>query len=142
MCRITASGLNLIKEFEGFKSLPYQDGKGIWTIGYGHINGVTAETALITEAEAERLLLDDLHEAESQISRLIQVPLNDNQYSALVSLVFNVGNAPLHRTLGQMLNAGNYAAAAEEFSKWVFIGEQPSAGLIRRRAAEKKLFQS
>jgi len=140
MRSINDAGLALIKSFESFRSEPYQDEGGIWTIGYGHTEGVTEDSDDITEAQAETLLCGDLQSAEDAVSRLITVDLDDNQYAALVSLTFNAGTAPLMRTLGQKLNAGDYAGAAEQFAAWRLAGGIVSDGLVRRRAAERELF--
>lgn len=137
---INDAGLNLIKEFEGLRLEPYRDQDGVWTIGYGSTRGITASTPPITEDEALQLLANDLVTAETEVSRIIRVSLNDSQYAALVSLVFNTGSAPLLKTLGLRLNAGDYADAAEEFLKWNHVNGVVSDGLTRRRNAERELF--
>lgn len=140
---IITAGLELIKSFEQFRSHPYQDQAGVWTIGYGSTYGVTADTAPITKAQAVELLNCDVANAERAVSRGIRTTLNDNQYAALVSLVFNCGNAPLLGTLGRYLNqqvSPNYAVAADEFLKWNHVDGRVSAGLTRRREAERDLF--
>lgn len=134
------AGLALIREFEGFSATPYQDSGGVYTIGYGHVRGVSPQTHAIDEDAAEELLRDDLRIAESEVSRLIKVQLNDNQYAALVSLVFNVGSAPLLKTLGTKLNAGEYFEAADQFLLWNHCAGKVLDGLIRRRQEEKDLF--
>jgi lysozyme len=140
--KINQAGLELIKMFEGFRSYPYKDSAGIWTIGYGHTKEINAFSTPITEDVAEDLLRADLAEAERTVSTLVNVALNDSQYSALVSLVFNTGIAPLTHTLGLLLNAREYEAAADEFLKWNHAGGIVSNGLSRRREAERKLFLS
>ena len=102
--KLTPAGLALIKKYEGFSAEPYQDVAGIWSIGYGHTDGVTADTHSIDESAAEELLKDDLEAAEQDIEDNITVDLTDNQFSALCSLVFNVGDAPLKMTLGHSCN--------------------------------------
>lgn len=137
---INVAGLNLIKSFEGFRAKPYQDSAGVWTIGYGHTRGVSEAYPEITIEQAEDLLASDLTAAESAVEHFIHVPLNENQYAALVSLVFNAGTGPLLKSLGKFLNGKSYGAAAEEFAKWRIAGGTVSDGLVRRRAAERKLF--
>jgi lysozyme len=137
---INAAGLALIKSFESFRSYPYKDSAGIWTIGYGHTKGVNAWTVPITEDQAEDFLLADVTDAEAAIERLIYIALNDNQFSALVSLIYNVGTAPLTHTLGALLNEGNYSAVADQFLRWNHAGGVVSDGLTRRRVAERNLF--
>lgn len=122
--------------------MPYQDGGGVWTQGYGHTRGITASSSAITEDEALQLLADDLQTAEVEVSRIIRVSLNDNQFAALVSLVFNCGSAPLLMTLGKKLNSGDYDGAGDSFLVWDHIGGVVSDGLERRREAEKELFNT
>lgn len=142
MRQINEAGLDLIKSFEGLRLSPYQDMNGIWTIGYGHTKGVSGSSKTITVTQAESLLRNDLVNAETSVGKLIKVTLTDNQYAALVSLVFNVGSAPLTHTLGTKLNAGDIDGAAEEFLKWNHAGGTVVAGLARRREAEQALFSS
>lgn len=142
MRSINTDGLELIKSFEGFRSSAYKDSVGIWTIGYGHTRGVTSASPDITPEQAEALLAGDLENAELAVEKMIITTLNDNQYAALVSLVYNVGTAPLTHTLGTLLNSGDYEGAADEFPKWNHAGGVVSNGLVRRRAAERDLFLS
>jgi GH24 family phage-related lysozyme (muramidase) len=147
--KINNAGLDLVKEFEGLaRRLPdgriaaYLDVVGVPTIGYGHTKGV-ALGQIITVQQAEDFLREDLIEAESAVSEQVRVTLNDNQFSALVSFVFNLGAGALNQsTLLRELNIGNYTAAANEFPRWVNAGGQRLPGLVRRRAAERELFLS
>ena len=86
------------------------------------------------------LLAADLKNWERSVNLRITAPLTQNQFDALVSLVFNVGSKPLYLTLGTKLNAGDYAGAADEFMKWCHAGGVEVAGLLRRREAERLLF--
>lgn len=140
MRSISEAGLLLIKQAEGLRLAPYQDSKGVWTIGYGHTKGITQETDVITREEAEELLRNDLETAQGDVERLVRVPLSENQYSALVSLVFNTGADPLRLTLGRKLNAGDYSGAAGEFLKWSHAGGEVLPGLLKRRGLERGLF--
>lgn len=82
-----------------------------------------------------------LREVERAVLRQVKVPLTSNQFSALVSLTYSVGEASLKRsTLLKYLNAGHYEAAANEFDRWVYVGANPLPKLVARRLAEKKLF--
>lgn len=111
-----------------------------WTAGYGHTSGVTPDTEC-TEALADKWLRQDLASAEATIERVVTVPLNDNQFSALVSWCFNCGQGAAERsTLVKLLNQGNYAAVPDELRKWVHAGKKKLAGLQNRRAAEAGLF--
>lgn len=142
MRNVNQAGIDLIKSFEGFRPEPYRDSGGVWTIGYGHIREVSEDSPPITEEEGENLLIQDLGRAEREVERFVQVPLTDNQFAALVSLVFNVGTTPLLKTLGAKLTEQDYTAAADEFQKWTHVGGNVIEGLVRRRDAEKALFLS
>jgi lysozyme len=141
---ISPSGLELISRFEGLRLTAYDDGFGTWTIGYGHTGPDVHPGLTITRARALELLARDVRGAEACISGLVKVPLNQCQFDALTSLVFNSGSAPLHGTLGQKLNAGDYAGAAQEFLRWnkarVHGKLEVSLGLVRRRQAEMAMF--
>jgi lysozyme len=139
---INQAGLDLIKEFEGFRSHPYQCSAGVWTTGYGHTNKVTKDTMGMSLKQAEEVLKLDVQDAEKVVTKLVKVPLTENQFSALVSLVFNCGPNPLKLTLGKKLNNGDYIGAAKEFVKWNRARSIIVDGLTRRRVAEKKLFES
>lgn len=140
MTRINQEGIDIIKEFESFSATPYPDPVGIMTIGFGHVILPGEKFAEITPDEGQKLLMRDLVPKETWVNHYITAPLNDNQFSALVSLVFNVGVTPLTKTLGRKLNARDYLGAAGEFDRWVHAGGEVLEGLVRRRAAEKRLF--
>jgi lysozyme len=140
MRAINQAGLALIMSFESFRTGPYLDEGNTWTIGYGHTSGVTEQSSIITEEEAEALLRADIATAEASVAELVTVPLTDNQYAALVSLVYNAGSAPLSRMLGVRLNRQDYQGAADEFLRWRLAGGLVSDGLVRRREAERALF--
>lgn len=142
MRHISETGLVFIRQWEGFRSKPYQDSGGVWTQGYGHTRGVTGEASEITQDEALHLLADDLEIAEAEVSRNIRVSLTDNQFAALVSLTFNAGSAPLLKTLGHKLNDGDYEGAGDSFLVWDHVSGVVNSGLENRRAAEKELFNS
>lgn len=140
MRRINKAGLDLIKSFEGLRLKAYKDAVGVWTIGYGHTKTATPGT-VISEPEAESLLLNDLAEAQGAVERLVKQPLNDNEYAALVSFVFNLGSGNLSRsTLLRKLNAGDRKGASDQFLVWNKAGGKVLAGLTRRRQAERDLF--
>ncbi|MDR3438935.1 lysozyme [Telmatospirillum sp.] len=155
--QINQAGLDVIKSFEDLLLTAYPDpesGGAPWTIGYGH-TGRVVEGDRITIVQAEALLREDLSEAEASVVSAVRVPLSDNQYAAMVSIVFNVGPGRVDTpkmagrsgivtlrngqpsTLLRLLNSGDYAGAGDEFSKWTSGG---MAGLVRRRAAERDLF--
>jgi len=141
--QIGSAGLNLVKSFEGLKLTAYRCPAGILTIGYGSTGPHVTPGKVITEAQANDLLQDDLDRFEKAVTRLVTVPLTQNQYDALVSFAFNVGISALERsTLLKRVNAKLFDQARAEFSKWNRTGGRPLAGLTRRRAAEAALFGS
>ena len=145
--KTSQNGIELIKKFEGLELESYPDIAGIWTIGYGQTGPTIGPDQSITEAEAEALLIADLTKRERAILRLVRVPLSSNQFSALVSFVYNVGVGAFGRsTLLKNLNAYDYKGAAAEFEKWnkaTIMGVKTEvAGLTRRRRAEKTLFET
>ena len=140
MQRINEKGLSLIREFEGLKLKSYLCPAGVWTIGVGHTKGVKPGM-VITEERAKELLREDLAEFEAGITKLVRVPLTSNQFSALVSLAFNVGLANVaSSTLLKKLNEGDYQGAADQFPRWDKARGKTLAGLTRRRAAERALW--
>lgn len=143
---VSKRGVELITRFEGCRLNAYDDGFGTWTIGWGHTGHDVHPGLAISRGSAIALLEQDLHGTADEITRYIRRPLNQCQFDALASLVFNAGAAPLLGTLGRKLNAGDYAGAAAEFPKWNKAAKngvlQVSPGLVIRRAAEQKLFES
>ena len=137
---ITSEGVKLIKSFEGMELEAYQDAVDVWTIGYGHTKTVEPGMA-ITEAKAEALLRQDLEEFEEAVTEAVQVSINPNQFSALVSFCFNLGAGSLFQsTLLKLLNQGDFQGAADQFPRWNKAGGQVLEGLTRRRKAERALF--
>lgn len=140
--KTSEKGLELIKHFEGLRLQAYQCSAHVWTIGYGHTAGVQPGDSVTTE-QADSLLRQDIEESERSIARYVTVPLNSCQFDALASFTFNLGAGNLRAsTLLKKLNAGNYSGAAEEFPRWVSAGGKKLPGLVRRREAEKALFEA
>ena len=139
----------LIREFEGLRTECYLCPAGIATIGYGH-TGPEVETGMrsISLKEADDMLQADVRRCTKQVAELVRVPINQNQFDALVSFVFNLGAAsPKSSTLLRILNSGqNPRSAATEFLRWVQAKNPKTGksevlpGLVRRREAEKALF--
>lgn len=142
---INERGLEVIRQSEGLRLDAYYLA-GQWLIGYGHAG--TAEAGMrITVADADRLLIADVKTAEEAVRRLVSVRINENEFSALVSLAYNMGPAAFARTeVLRRLNAGDRAGAAYAFSYLVSAdirGERVVLdALRRRRAAERALFLS
>ena len=141
--KTSTKGIALIKSAEGLRLKAYPDpGTGglPWTIGYGSTSGVT-RNMVITEVQAEQMLAADLVRFERIVERLVQVPLPQGQFDALVSFTYNVGEGNFtNSTLLRKLNAGDTPGAAEQFSRWVHAGGKVLPGLVKRRAAERALF--
>jgi GH24 family phage-related lysozyme (muramidase) len=132
----------LIQSFEGLRLRAYQDSVGVWTIGYGTTAGVRPGM-VITEEQALEFLRRDVDQFEAAVADLVTVLLTADQFSALVSFVYNLGAGSLRQsTLLKLLNQGNVHGAAEEFLRWNKAGGQVLAGLTRRRNAERALFLS
>jgi lysozyme len=139
--QINQAGLDLIRNAEGCVLHPYKDGAGKPTIGIGHLILPHEHFGKITEQQADELLQNDLRQAERSVESLVTVPLNDNQFAALVSFTFNLGAQNLRgSTLLRDLNAGDYRGAADQFKRWVFAGGTVEQGLVKRRSAERDLF--
>lgn len=131
----------LVRKFEGFRPTAYKGADDIWTAGIGHTKGVTASTTC-TLAQAEEWLKEDLGDAVLVVNRLVTVALNQNQFDALVSFVYNIGQGNFaHSTMLDRLTQGSYALAAAEFDRWNKIKKRAVAGLTARRAAERALFE-
>lgn len=166
MKTINAAGLNLIKQFEGLVDGdpntpgydPYLDPVGIWTIGYGHairnasghfIKGTANRERAqaiypngLSKEEVDALLAEDVAKRERSVARMTEgVKLNSNQFSALVSFVFNIGETNfLESTMLRKLRAGDFEGAAAEFPRWKYADGKELEGLVRRREAERQLF--
>jgi lysozyme len=148
------NGRKLIEGFEGLILQAYDDHNdkivqpgekpiGTLTIGYGHTGSDVTVGEKITKDQADQLLSKDLAGAEKDVNILVKVPLNQNQYDALVSFQFNTGwLAHQHCSLLSALNSGNYNLADEDFMLYDRAQGVVLAGLDRRRAAEKALFNT
>jgi len=166
--RTSSNGLEFIARWEGVVLHPYMDIGGLWTIGVGHLIKLTDSFStisntkvkallasrdrshpnselLISREEALEILSKDIKEVETAISFAIKVPLNQNQFDALVSFGFNCGTN-VFRTSGacRALSAGNYNAVAERLLDWSKVrinGElRTNKGLLARRTSEGELF--
>ena len=132
----------IIKEFEGCKLKAYKCPADVWTIGYGHTDGVK-EGDVITQEKADALLASDLDLFSSGVKRLVSANLDYNQLGALVAFAFNVGLGNFrHSSLLRLVNQGDFLDAANEFLKWNKANGKVLPGLTRRREAERALFLS
>ena len=145
---ISDEGLELIKHFEGCptdeegNAVAYQDVVGVWTIGYGHTKDVQ-EGDKWTKEKAEFMLWRELEdEYEDYINNYVHVPLNQQQFDALCSWVYNLGPANLKKsTLLRKLNNGEYKETPNQIKRWNKAGGKVLEGLVRRREAEALLFE-
>lgn len=142
--RLSKTGLEFIKQWERFEPRPYDDGYGYMTIGYGHKIKPGESFTSLTHDQALQLLARDVGWAEDAVNNFVRVPLTQNQFDALVSLVFNWGAGNFSSSTHlRKLNAGDYAGAAQRIREHpVTSGGVHSRGLVRRRAAEADMFLS
>jgi lysozyme len=145
--KTSQAGIELIKQFEGVRLESYVCPAGILTIGVGHTSAAGPPKVVpkmkITYQEANEILARDLVKYESAVDRLVTVPLSQNQFDALVSFTFNVGEGALAKsTLLKKLNAGKYSEVPAELMKWTKGGGRELPGLVRRRRAECALWRS
>lgn len=139
--------VELIKRFENFEDKPYWD-VSHWSVGYGHMILSDEKNISITKEKAETLLLEDLKEWESVISKYVKVPLKQGQYDSLCSFLHNFGETKFRdSTLLEKLNGKDYIGAAKELKNWVHVydsegNKKISEGLVSRRNEEYKLFTS
>lgn len=140
--KISNRGLDLLKHFEGCELAAYKCPAGVWTIGYGHTGPEVGPGHRITKADAEDLLRADLAKFEGAVSRLVQVPLTQYEFDALVCFVYNVGVGAFEKsTMLALLNKSDYPGAAIQFLRWNKANGNALPGLTRRRAAERELFE-
>jgi len=138
--KISEEGLALIKKFEGCELEAYQCAAGIWTIAYGRIKEVK-EGHTCTQEQAEAWLDEELHEYQSYIDDMVKVDLEQCQFDALVSWVYNLGPSNLKSsTLLKVLNNSEYDEVPEQIKRWNKAGGKVLEGLVRRREAEALLF--
>lgn len=158
MANITRQGIALIQQFEGLELCPYKDPAGHWTIGWGHLLKEDELAAYVDPTDQDRktcisreqalaLLAADVKVAMEAVERQVDVPLNDNQFSALVSFVFNLGEENFSgSTLKELINLLDFHAAGNEFQKWSKHRQDGklvrSIGLFARRRAEELLWNT
>ena len=134
-------GLALTEGFESCRLTAYQDVKGIWTCGWGHVGPEVVEGLTWTQDQADSQLVLDLTKAEHAVNTLVTVPLTQGQFDAMVDFAFNLGcNAEKGSTLLKLVNQGDFANAAAQFELWDHAAGKVVAGLLRRRIAEEQEF--
>ena len=139
--------LDTIQQFEGLKLKAYKDSVGIWTVGFGNIFNLDTGNPIkegdeISLETAERWLKIEVDNLQAKMRKVITVPLNDNQWTALTSLAYNIGFGAFKRsTLLRLLNAGaSKEEVAKQFLRWNKAGGKEIKGLTNRRQAEYNLY--
>jgi len=137
--KLTKEGLELIKHFESFRSKPYKCPAGYWTVGYGHLISSNEQFTEITKQQAEALLLSDISSIILYVNKLFISEIDDNLYSACLSLAFNIGiNAFKKSTLLKKINEQK-PIKQKYFTDWCKAGGKVLKGLIIRRICEYQL---
>jgi lysozyme len=133
---------DIIADFEGCKLSAYLCPANVPTIGYGRTSNVKMGDTC-TQEQADAWLQEELDHFGSGVAEMIKVEVNQNQFDALVSFAYNVGLGALKgSTLLRLLNQGKHSECGEQFLRWNKAGGKVLAGLIRRRIAEKVMFES
>jgi lysozyme len=149
LLELSSEGLLFIAGFEGYSALPYNDVANNATIGYGHLlhyGPVTDEDIAkykggISEEDALKFLDEDTTCAEKAVDRLVNAELNQNQFDAIVSFTYNVGQGNLRRSnLLRLLNNTSFNDIATELLKWTKAGGVEIPGLLKRRSQEAIYF--
>lgn len=150
---INEKGIEIIKHYEGCRLTAYRDPVGILTIGWGTTGSFIYDGMTITQEEADEYLMKDVEVAVSELNNNLTVSLNDDQFSALVSFLYNIGpgvtgvkDGLFHlasggpSTLWKMVEESNFSGAAGQFTLWCRAGGIVLRGLLARRRSEQKLF--
>lgn len=153
--RLSDSGVSFIQYHESCRLNAYLCPAGLWTIGWGHTGDDVREGISITQTVADQWLKLDISDACAIVEDSVTVPLNDNQFAALVSFVYNIGHGCRNKRNGfvvlkngkpssllSAINRKDFADASTQFEKWVYINGIKSKGLMTRRRLEKALFNT
>lgn len=139
-------GTRFLQSQEGCRLQAYRDQKGVWTIGYGCTHGVTPDMT-ITQAQAESLFRTQVRPAVNAVNRFVHIALLQNEFNALVSLVYNIGEGNFRNSsVLRLLNQGDKRGAAKAFSLWSKIKNPETGeltwdpGLAARRQREANYF--
>lgn len=141
--KISDRGVELVAKYEGCRLTAYKCPAGVWTIGYGHTAGVNQGDTLDSEAEARKLLKEDLKKYGNYVNACVEkqqinFSLTQNQFDALTSFCYNCGNGSLQK----LVSGRNAAEIAEKMLQYNKGGGKVLAGLVRRREEERALFLS
>ena len=138
--KTSQKGIDFIKRHEALRLNAYLDAVGVWTIGYGHTK--TAKKGMtISEAEAEKLLVDDLKTAENEINSH-NLPLKQHQFDALASFVFNVGTGAFRTStfLKRIKIDVDHPDIPNQLNRWIYGGGKVLSGLVKRREQEADIY--
>ena len=143
--KTSPAGRTFIEQFEGLFLHTYNDGVGVATIGYGHTSAAGPPEVhygmVITKDQADQYLAADLAKVEADVNRLVAVPINQNQFDALVSFHFNTGALARSNVL-RVINANQFGMVPGCLNMWDHGGGRVMPGLLRRRVAEGKMFET
>lgn len=144
---ISENGYSLIRELEGFRADAYLDTGGVWTIAFGTIkfpNGTRVRKGdTCTRGQAEVWLKNDTAWVDACLDRTIKTKISQNQFDALASFVYNIGESAFAKsTMLTLINQNSFTSAADQFDRWVFDNGKRVQGLVNRRTKEKSLFLS
>jgi len=144
--KMSAAGLDTVKEFEGLRLKAYKCPAAVWTIGYGHTSAagspIVTSDLEITRDAAEEILKRDMVQYEEGVRKYVKVDLSQGQFDALVDFAYNAGVGALAKsTLLKKVNAEKFDEVPAEFMKWTKGGGKELPGLVRRRRAEVKLWR-
>lgn len=139
--RASSQAIELIKRFEGCRLTAYEDQGGVWTVGWGTTGPGINERTTVSQGVANGMLLGDISRVSQDISQLVGIAVNQNQFDALVSFVYNLGiGAFKSSTLLKLILAYKKQEAADEILRWDHINGVVIPGLLFRREAERALF--
>lgn len=138
----SGNAIVLIKKFEGCRLEAYQDIGGVWTIGWGTTGPGIQEGLHITQPTADSMLIGHVREVGLDLTPLVYNLLNQNQFDACISLIYNIGlTAFKSSTLLKLIKSRDMVSASLEFPKWDKVHGIISQGLLSRRLSEKALFE-
>ena len=142
---ISPKGIEMICRFEGLQLYAYDDGVGVWSIGFGTIvypSGTRVRKGdICTLEQAKFFMSHDLKKFEHAVDQAVKVSIDQNQFDALVSLTYNIGaGAFRNSTLLKKLNVGDYHGASAQFDVWNKASGRVLQGLVNRRTVERTLF--
>ncbi len=143
--KVSQQIIDFIKSKEKYAAKPYTCSAGRLTIGYGHVIQPDESMKFVTKERAEKILAEDIGKIEEQLAKVMDIPLKQNQYDAIVSLVFNIGVNAFHRSTAlKRIKSGDLSLVPDEMRRWDKINvngkKVVSEGLKQRRQEESKIF--